>query len=81
MTKIVMKEVKENDRYESQDGWVMQREDGIGPHGYPLNGQWVLRNPEGTLIDFDKYRNDLASHYQINFVHINEKANNTDGKR
>ena len=59
-----MVEVRQ-DRYESNDGYVMQREYGKTPNGNPLNGRWVLRNASGDMVDFDRYQNDLAEHYNL----------------
>ena len=47
-------------RYESCDGFVMQREYGISPNGNQINGFWVLRDKFGTWIGFDQYRYNLA---------------------
>lgn len=47
-------------------GWTMRREYGLTPNGNPMNGRWVLRDDSGKMIDFDKYRNDLAAHYRLN---------------
>lgn len=53
-------------KYESEDGWVMQRETGpnpMGPDHTDLDGQWVLRDETGAYVAHDKYRNDLAPRY------------------
>lgn len=39
-----------------------------GPHpdqkiGGDLNGRWVVRDPDGAIVDIDKYRNDLMARY------------------
>lgn len=46
--------------YLSEDGHTMRREHGLTPNNNELGGQWVLRDPSGQWIDFDKYRYDLA---------------------
>lgn len=38
------------------------------PNGNPMNGRWVLRDADGTLIDFDKYRSDLAERNNIQLI-------------
>lgn len=48
------------DKYATEDGWLMRREHGETPNGNPIAGRWVLRNERGELVDFDKYRSDLA---------------------
>jgi len=51
------------DGYKSTDGWVMNREYGMLSNGILLNGNWVLRNPDGVFVDFDKYRSDLMERH------------------
>jgi len=46
--------------YTFPNGMTMKREDGETPNGNPMNGKWVLRDSNGKLIDFGKYRNDIA---------------------
>ena len=48
------------EQYRSDTGYTMQREDGLTPNGNQLNQRWVLRDPAGRFVDFDKYRSDLA---------------------
>jgi hypothetical protein len=50
----------ENERYECQNGMVLQREQGTTPEGNPIGGRWVLRSADGTWMDCDQYRYDLA---------------------
>lgn len=38
----------------------MAREYGMTDNGNELNGRWVLRDAAGTIVDFDRYRSDLA---------------------
>lgn len=47
-------------RYESEDGFVMQREEGQTPNGNQISGRWVLRDSSGEWVGFDQYRQDLA---------------------
>lgn len=55
--------------YVSEDGrWSMKRENGLTPHGNPLNGKWVLRN-NGQFVDFDRYRSDLAGRNGFEIVY------------
>lgn len=49
------------DIYTSEDGHVMKREEGLTPNGNPINGRWVLRSPDGSWVDVDTYRIDLAN--------------------
>lgn len=59
MIKLIHVKRHANEHYESEDGrYVIGREDGLTPHGNPINMRWVLREGE-NLIDFDKYRHDL----------------------
>ena len=54
------KEVVENEKYVSDDSWVMQREYGDLPHGMRACGRWVMRNAAGEVVDFDNFRYDLS---------------------
>lgn len=65
-----MVEVEVNKMYKSQDGFVLQREHGKTPYGNECNGRWVLRDAEGTFIDYDQYRNDLAERNQLKLTDI-----------
>jgi len=51
--------------YRAEDGTVMRRSWENSPNGNPLCGRWVLLNPAGDLIDFDRYRNDLAGRHRL----------------
>lgn len=57
------------DKYEGADGYVLQREYGLTPNGNPMNGRWVLRDGEGRMLDFDRYRSDLAERFQLKLEH------------
>ena len=47
--------------YVADDGFYMGRLiSGCTPNGNKLNGKWVLISPESEIVDFDKYRHDLA---------------------
>lgn len=52
---------KTDDCYESEEGFVMRREEGKTPNGNPIAGRWVLRDKAGAWVDFDQYRHDLAA--------------------
>jgi hypothetical protein len=52
-------------RYESEDGYVMQREQGKTPNGNEIGGRWVLRDPLGNMVEIDQYRNDLAERHHL----------------
>ena len=52
--------------YALPDGRLISRAtEGISPNGNPLTGLWVLRGADGTLIDYDRYRHDLAERHNI----------------
>jgi hypothetical protein len=55
--------------YSSADGMLMKRENGKTPNGNDMNDRWVLRDPAGSLIDFDQFRHDLAERAN---VHLEE---------
>jgi hypothetical protein len=59
MLRECLTEISENE-YKSQSGYTMRREDGTTPMGNPINGRWVLRDPNGEWIGVDQYRHDLA---------------------
>lgn len=40
-------------------GRTMRREDGTCPVGNAFNGCWVMREADGTFIDYDRYRHDI----------------------
>lgn len=62
------------DAYTISDGRVMARDHvGLTPNGNPLAGRWALRDAAGTLIDYDKYRYDLAERHNIE-LHQSEDA-------
>lgn len=65
-----LREVVDNTRYESTDGFVMSREYGETPNGNQLNGKWVLRSPKGEFLDFDTYRHDLAERLEFNCFYL-----------
>lgn len=57
------------DSYRSSCGYSMAREsDTLTPNGNRMNGRWVLRDPEGGLVDFCRYRNDLAENNDMKLV-------------
>jgi hypothetical protein len=47
--------------YSAADGRTIRREHGLSPNGNPLCGRWVLREADGTFVDYDQYRYDLFS--------------------
>lgn len=65
MGDLQMRQVGE-DRYESADGWVMQREEGKTPNGNEYNGAWVLRDQDGNYVGHDKYRYDMEARHHLN---------------
>lgn len=64
---IVMRAVND-ERYESDLGYVLAREHGETPNGNPISGRWVLRDRTGTMLEIDQYRNDIACwwHLELN---------------
>ena len=52
-------------KYESYDGRTLSREFGQTPDGQDLDGQWVLRESNGTYIDHSVYRNDIAEKHEL----------------
>lgn len=64
MSRLAMIEVSET-RYESADGWVLQREYGKTPNGNDYNGAWVLRDEKGNYLGHDQYRYDLEARHQL----------------
>lgn len=59
----------ERDSYASVEGLSVAREhDTLTPNGNPMSGRWVLRDAAGTLLDFNRYRNDLAEHNGLKLV-------------
>lgn len=53
------------DQFQSDEGSTLQREYGKTPNGNDIGGRWVLRSPEGTMIDFDQYRYDIAERHGL----------------
>lgn len=48
------------------DGLVLSREwNSKMPNGEPMSGWWVLRDAEGKMVDYDQYRNDIASRHDL----------------
>lgn len=46
--------------YRCNRNYELKREQGQTPNGNSMNNRWVLRDENGHLIDYDKYRNDIA---------------------
>lgn len=68
MTKFKMTWVDGAEAYEG-DGLVMKREyETLTENGNKMAGRWVLRTVDNKTIDYDKYRNDLASAWDIQLV-------------
>lgn len=62
--KILMQEVS-LDQYISESGYTLAREQGLTPNGNCMNGKWVLRSPSGEMLDFDRFRNDIAERHNL----------------
>jgi len=60
--KLLLLKISET-QYKSENGFVMQREYGLTPHGNNINGFWVLRGPNSEWIDCNQFRRDLAERY------------------
>lgn len=60
--------VMEDEEYRSKCGVVLKREYGKTPNGNLMNGRWVLRNPTGDMLGFDKYRHDLAEVHNLRLL-------------
>lgn len=45
--------------YQSANGFTARIEFGNTPNGNPVSGRWVLRDVNGTWVDFDQYRHNL----------------------
>lgn len=66
---IILRYDAKRDRYSSPTGLMVARErDTLTPNGNPMAGRWALRNSAGDLVDFDKYRNDLAERNSLTLV-------------
>lgn len=61
MSKIIAMIYVNPCEYHAPDGRIMKREYGTTPNGNCIEGAWVLRGKDGSWIDFDQYRYDLAS--------------------
>lgn len=60
----VMIEV-EPEVYRAANGFSARREDGLTPNGNPISQRWVLRDPAGAWVDFNRYRHDLFAHHNL----------------
>lgn len=54
------------ERYESEDGWIMEREYGPTPNGNEFNGSWVLRDDKGEYVGHGRYRYDMEAQFDLN---------------
>jgi len=58
---IHLTEVDPNQRYEGDDGWVLQREGAYLCNVWPsIGGAWVLRH-NGVYVYHDQYRTTIAN--------------------
>jgi hypothetical protein len=47
-------------------GHTMCREhEGESPNGNPFGGSWVLRDPAGAFVDYDRYRHDIIPRHGL----------------
>jgi len=67
---IKLTQTSDNKCYNSACGIVMQRERGTTPNGNDFNDKWVLRSADGTLIDYDQYRSDLAERHDLSLENL-----------
>jgi hypothetical protein len=61
-------ELQDNGLYTGPANETMAREYGKTPNGNNVGGKWVLRDMNGTFIDSDQYRHDLAERNDIELV-------------
>lgn len=66
--KTIFESIEEE--YLSWDGQRISREYGTTPNGNDLAGKWVLRDAQGTFVDFDKYVIDLAERNNISLCYF-----------
>jgi hypothetical protein len=57
MNKKVMEVVKRDERYESADGYILERK--------PEEGDWVLLDANGHELDRGGWRNDIAERQDL----------------
>ena len=64
-----------DEHYLSEDGvWKMYRGyEGESPNGNAFNGRWVLTK-NGKYVDYDQYRYDLASRYDLELLTVGPPA-------
>ncbi len=67
MVKVLLPHINWDETEYHGDGMIMKREHGKTPNGDEIDGRWVLRMDDGTWIDFDQYRHDLAERNGIIF--------------
>lgn len=61
MENLILHYDTKRDGYLAPNGHSAAREhDTLTPNGNQMPGRWVFRDGFGSLVDFDKYRNDLA---------------------
>ena len=69
----------QDNSYTLPDGSRLKREyEGLTPDGDPFAGRWVLRDPNGALVAFDRYINDLAERHNIE-LYSEENINARNG--
>lgn len=51
--------------YNFPGGATMNRENGKSPNGNSFGGCWVLRGADGSYMDHDQYRHDLAERHRL----------------
>jgi hypothetical protein len=56
-------------KYRNISGDQIKREYGNAPNGVPFCGKWVYRMVDGTYVDHDAFRNDLAERHNIVLIH------------
>lgn len=56
----------DDDIYTFEDDSVIRRErETLTPNGNKMNGRWVYRSKDGTMLDYDQYINDLACRFKL----------------
>jgi len=63
------------DNYVTEYGWRMEREEsGLTPDGIPIDGRWVLRDHQGTFVDWGPDRHVLAKRNHMRIIYDLMKA-------
>lgn len=62
---------KNGEVYTFDNGFTMKREwETKTPNGNRMGGRWVLRDINGSLLEFDLYANDIACRYNLDLYNL-----------